>query len=136
MKISHQKLIDKINKRLLKLNATEQTKKKFKKEIEKIFNKKHFIRIKLDELYKRIKVDENLKVISSHYERNREKCKQQATEHYYNNISYYRLYNRLYYYSKKDYWHNYYKNVTRPKDLVLKYNTCNVHIERNTRVTF
>ena len=143
IKISHQNIIDKINKKLIKLNANEKTINKFKKEIEKIFNKKHFIHIKLKELYKsisldKIKIDEDLKTAKlSHYELNKEKCKQKAIENYYNNISYYRLYNRLYYCTKKEYWHDYYKNVSKPKQLILKYNTCNnTHIERNTTVTF
>jgi len=98
IKKSHQRIIDQIFKKLNKNKTAEKIIIKFKKEIDKIFFKRHFIYIKLKELFKTIPIREKTKEETemSYYQLNKEKCRQQAIKYYYDNINYYRMYNNLY----------------------------------------
>ena len=116
------------------MKAEEKTIIKYKREIDKIFSKKHFIYIKLTELFKTIRDDNDYK--ASYYERHREERKQKAREYYYNNITYYRMYNKLYYNVKNsEYQKNYYRNVVKPKLMLSKHDN-HLNIERNVKVEF
>jgi hypothetical protein len=98
IKKSHQRIIDQIFKKLNKNKTAEKIIIKFKKEIDKIFFKRHFIYIKLKELFKTIPTREKTaeEKEMSYYQLNKEKCRQQAIKYYYDNINYYRMYNNLY----------------------------------------
>ena len=140
IKKTQQRIIDQILKKLNKMKAEEKTIIKYKREIDKIFIKKHFIHIKLTELFKSIpkmpKQRDYKDYKASYYERHRDELKQKAREHYYNNIIYYRMYNKLYYNVKNsEYQKNYYRNVVKPKLMLSKHDN-HLNIERNVKVEF